>query len=60
MGGAVALRRQRRLRMPSRTDRHVPISFALVGARKAATSSLYQMLMEHPEIVGGPEKEMRF
>lgn len=58
--GAVEMRRQRRLRMLSRTDRHVPISFALVGAQKAATSTLYQMLVEHPEIAGGPEKEMRF
>lgn len=56
----VAERRRRRLDLLARTERHVPISFALVGAQKAATSTLYHSLVEHPEVVGGPEKEMRF
>jgi hypothetical protein len=32
----------------------------MIGAQKAATSTLYRMLVKHPEVVGGPEKEMRF
>jgi hypothetical protein len=38
----------------------VPIRFAIVGVQKAATSSLYAMLVRHPRIVGGPQKELRF
>jgi hypothetical protein len=53
-------RRRRRLDLMAQVDRHVPISFALVGVQKAATSTFYRMLVRHPRIVGGPEKEMRF
>lgn len=56
----VANRRRRRLELLATTERHLPISFALIGAQKAATSTLYRMLVKHPEVVGGPEKEMRF
>jgi hypothetical protein len=56
----VVKRRRRRLELLESTERHVPISFALIGAQKAATSTLYRMLVKHPEVVGGPEKEMRF
>ena len=56
----VAQRRKRRLDLLAKVDRHVPISFALVGSQKAATSTIYRMLVQHPEVVGGPEKEMRF
>ena len=56
----VVKRRRRRLDLLERTERHLPISFALIGAQKAATSTLYRMLVKHPEVVGGPEKEMRF
>jgi hypothetical protein len=56
----VAKRRRRRLELLETTARHLPISFALIGAQKAATSTLYRMLVKHPEVVGGPEKEMRF
>jgi hypothetical protein len=56
----VVKRRRRRLELLDRTDRHVPISFSMIGAQKAATSTLYRMLVKHPEVVGGPEKEMRF
>ena len=56
----VVKRRNRRLEMLESTERHVPISFAMIGAQKAATSTLYRMLVKHPEVVGGPEKEMRF
>jgi hypothetical protein len=38
----------------------VPIRFAVVGVQKAATSTLYRMLVRHPRVVGGPEKELRF
>lgn len=41
-------------------DRHVPIQFAIVGAQKAATSTMYRRLVRHRGVVGGPEKEMRF
>jgi hypothetical protein len=58
--GGAAERRQRRLDLMARVDRHVPISFALVGVQKAATSTFYRMLVRHPRVVGGPEKEMRF
>lgn len=44
----------------AQVDRHVPITFSLVGVQKAATSTLYRLLTAHPRVVGGPEKEMRF
>ena len=53
-------RRERRLRGLGRADRRLPISFSIVGVQKAATSSLYRMLVAHPAVAGGPEKEMRF
>jgi hypothetical protein len=53
-------RREKRLALLEVADRSVPISFAIVGVQKAGTSSLYQMLIEHPDVVGGPQKELRF
>lgn len=58
--GPVQLRRARRLARLADTSRHLPISFAIVGAQKAATSTLYRRLVRHPHVVAGPEKEMRF
>jgi len=55
----VATRRERRLALLE-TEESVPIRFAVVGVQKAATSSLYRMLIRHPRIVGGPQKELRF
>lgn len=43
-----------------RSSESVPIRFAVVGVQKAATSTLYAMLVRHPRIVGGPQKELRF
>jgi hypothetical protein len=53
-------RREKRLRALARTDRHLPISFSIVGVQKAATSTFYMMLAQHPQVAAGPEKEMRF
>lgn len=55
----LATRRERRLALLETTE-SVPISFAVVGVQKAATSTLYAMLVRHPRIVGGPQKELRF
>jgi hypothetical protein len=52
-------RRDKRLRALERVDRHLPITFSIVGVQKAATSTLYMMLVKHPWIASGPEKEMR-
>ena len=56
----VKRRREKRLKALARTDRHLPISFSIVGVQKAATSTLYMMLVKHPRVAAGPEKEMRF
>ena len=58
MPGA-ATRRDRRLALLE-TGESVPIRFAVVGVQKAATSTLYAMLVRHPRIAGGPQKELRF
>ncbi|WP_372728234.1 sulfotransferase [Nocardioides sp.] len=50
-------RRQAELRSKARRLR---INFSIVGVQKAATSTLYGMLVEHPEVAGGQEKELRF
>jgi len=57
--GISATRRARRLALLE-TEESVPIRFAVVGVQKAATSSLYRMLIRHPRILGGPQKELRF
>lgn len=44
----------------SKADRSLPITFGLVGVQKAATTSFYSMLVEHPEIAAGPEKEITY
>ncbi len=59
-GDRVQRRRDKRLRALARIDRHLPISFSIVGVQKAATSTFYKMLVKHPQVAGGPEKEMRF
>ncbi|MBD8870867.1 sulfotransferase family protein [Nocardioides donggukensis] len=59
-GDRIARRRRKRMELLDEVERHVPISFSLVGVQKAATSTLYRMLAKHPRVVGGPEKEMRF
>jgi hypothetical protein len=58
MAGAAARRRNRLEALEGRDS--VPIRFAIVGVQKAATSTLYQMLVEHPRVVGSPGKELRF
>src|SRR5262249_44915888 len=58
MGGMATRRRKRLTAMEDREL--VPIRFAIVGVQKAATSTLYRMLVRHPKVVGGPEKELRF
>lgn len=59
MAGALAQRRAARLSALEGRE-SVPIRFAIVGVQKAATSTLYRMLVRHPRVVGGPEKELRF
>lgn len=56
----VKRRREKRLAALERTERHLPITWSIVGVQKAATSTLYMMLVKHPLIAAGPEKEMRF
>src|SRR3954451_24922202 len=53
---------QRRTKRLTALEGHeaVPIGFAIVGVQKAATSTLYRMLVRHPRVVAGPEKELRF
>ena len=36
------------------------MNLAIAGVQKAATSTLFRMLVDHPDVVGGPSKEMRF
>jgi hypothetical protein len=52
-------RRARRRATLKEAERRIPINFSIVGVQKAATSTLYGMLVEHPAVAGGPEKEMR-
>jgi hypothetical protein len=54
------VRRAKRLAALETSSSSVPISFAIVGVQKAATTSLYRMLLRHPLIVGGSQKELRF
>jgi hypothetical protein len=54
------VRRAKRLAALETASSSVPISFAIVGVQKAATTSLYRMLLRHPRIVGGSQKELRF
>ena len=60
MLGRAQVRRARRLRALGQAPYAVPVSFVIAGAQKAATSTLYRMLVEHPGIAAGPEKEMNF
>ena len=53
-------RRQRRVAALVGAERSLSISFAIVGVQKAGTSSLYSMLVKHPQVAGGPQKELRF
>jgi hypothetical protein len=47
--------------IPSATsDEHLPISFAIVGVQKAATSTLHSMLVRHRHIARGDAKELHF
>lgn len=55
-----ARRRANRMAALAASDVSVPVSFAIVGVQKGATTTLYRMLVEHPDVVDGPEKEMRF
>jgi hypothetical protein len=57
---AIPRRRAQRLAALAEAQQSVPISFAIVGVQKAGTTSLYSMLTRHPDIVGGPQKELRF
>jgi len=42
------------------TARALPISFAIVGVQKAATSTLHSMLVRHRHIARGQAKELHF
>jgi hypothetical protein len=53
-------RRERGRRKVQTANRVQRVNLAIVGVQKAATSSLFRMLAEHPQIAGGPDKEMRF
>lgn len=57
---AIEKRKSRRLAALKRAGASVPITFAVVGVQKAATTSLYEMLVQHPGVVDGPQKEIRF
>ncbi len=59
-GPLIRRRREKRLAALAAAERRLPVGFAVVGVQKAATSTLYRMLVKHPEVAGGPEKEMRF
>jgi hypothetical protein len=56
----LTMRRAKRLGALETAETSVPISFAIVGVQKAATTTFYQMLAQHPQIVNGPQKELRF
>jgi hypothetical protein len=45
---------------PPTSDEHLPISFAIVGVQKAATSTLHSMLVRHRHIARGHAKELHF
>lgn len=53
-------RKAKRMAALARAESSVPIGFAIVGVQKAATTSLYEMLVQHPGVVDGPQKEIRF
>lgn len=55
-----ARRRARRLARLETAESSLPITFAIVGVQKAATTTLFRMLSAHPDVEGGPDKEMRF
>lgn len=55
----VKMRRQRRLAALEDAPYRVSVNFSIVGVQKAATSTLHRMLAHHPNIAGGPEKEIR-
>jgi hypothetical protein len=56
----ISARRAKRLASLETSPSSLPISFAIVGVQKAATTSLYRMLLRHPLIAGGTQKELRF
>lgn len=56
----VKTRRARRQAALREAERRLPIGFSIVGVQKAATSTLYGMLVAHPSVAGGQEKELRF
>ncbi len=56
----IQARRAQRLEALGKAERALAVNFSIVGVQKAATSSLYRMLVKHPSVAGGPEKEMRF
>lgn len=43
--------------LAAETAPRVPINVAIVGAQKAGTSSLFDLLRKHPEVCAGPRKE---
>ena len=51
--------RLRRLAALEQARHRVPVNFAIVGVQKAGTSTLHRLLVEHPQVCSGPEKEMR-
>jgi len=56
----IPVRRAKRLASLETSPSSLPIGFAIVGVQKAATTTLYRMLVQHPQIVGGTQKELRF
>jgi hypothetical protein len=54
------MQRAKRLALLEKTETSVPITFAIVGVQKAATTTLSNLLGRHPRVVNGPQKELRF
>ncbi len=52
-------RRLRRLAALEQAQHRVAVNYAIVGVQKAGTSTLHELLVQHPNVAAGPEKEMR-
>jgi len=58
--GILTRAREARLSALREASRSLPIGFVIAGVQKAGTTSLYSMLSKHPQVAGGPQKEIRF
>ena len=45
---------------PPRQQRRCGPSFLIVGAGRSGTSSLYQYLLQHPQVVPAKQKQLQF